>query len=59
MKRFCVIDGQGGGIGAVLIKYIKEAYGESIRETTQILNFLSPDELRKLFVVNPRKLYKL
>ena len=30
MKRICVIDGQGGGIGATLIKYIKDAYGESI-----------------------------
>jgi len=30
MKRICVIDGQGGGIGATLIKYLKEAYGESI-----------------------------
>lgn len=30
MKRFCVIDGQGGGIGAVLIKYLKEAYGETV-----------------------------
>jgi hypothetical protein len=30
MKRVCVIDGQGGGIGATLIKYLKEAYGESI-----------------------------
>jgi hypothetical protein len=30
MKRICVIDGQGGGIGAALIKYIKAAYGESI-----------------------------
>ncbi len=30
MKRICVIDGQGGGIGATLIKYIKEAYGEAI-----------------------------
>ena len=26
----CVIDGQGGGIGATLIKSIKAAYGESI-----------------------------
>ena len=26
----CVIDGQGGGIGAALIKSIKSAYGESI-----------------------------
>ncbi len=30
MKRICVIDGQGGGIGATLIKYLKQAYGESI-----------------------------
>jgi hypothetical protein len=30
MKRICVIDGQGGGIGATLIKYLKGAYGESV-----------------------------
>ena len=30
LKRICVIDGQGGGIGATLIKYIKQAYGESM-----------------------------
>ena len=30
IKRICVIDGQGGGIGATLIKYLKGAYGESI-----------------------------
>ena len=30
MKRVCVIDGQGGGIGATVIRYLKEAYGESI-----------------------------
>lgn len=29
-KKVCIIDGQGGGIGATLIKYIKAAYGESI-----------------------------
>lgn len=29
-KRICVLDGQGGGIGATLIKYIKEAFGESV-----------------------------
>ncbi len=29
-KRICVIDGQGGGIGATLIKYLKEAYWESV-----------------------------
>ena len=30
MKRLCVIDGQGGGIGATLIKCLKEKYGESV-----------------------------
>jgi hypothetical protein len=30
LKRICVIDGQGGGIGATLIKYLKEAYGETV-----------------------------
>lgn len=30
MKRICVIDGQGGGIGSTLIKYLKEAFGESV-----------------------------
>jgi len=30
MKRFVVIDGQGGGIGAALIKYLKETYGETV-----------------------------
>ncbi|MBW2623103.1 MAG: DUF3842 family protein [Deltaproteobacteria bacterium] len=29
-KRICVIDGQGGGIGATLIKGLKQAYGESV-----------------------------
>lgn len=30
MKRICVIDGQGGGIGAAIISALKRAYGESI-----------------------------
>jgi hypothetical protein len=30
VKRVGVIDGQGGGIGATVIRYLKEAYGESI-----------------------------
>lgn len=29
-KRICVIDGQGGGIGATLLKYLKAAYGEQL-----------------------------
>jgi hypothetical protein len=27
-KKICVIDGQGGGIGTTLIKYLKEQFGE-------------------------------
>ena len=30
LKKICVIDGQGGGIGAVIIKKIKAVYGESV-----------------------------
>jgi hypothetical protein len=30
LKRICVIDGQGGGIGATLIKYLKAEFGESV-----------------------------
>lgn len=30
MKRICVMDGQGGGIGATLIQYLKGALGESV-----------------------------
>ncbi len=29
-KRICIIDGQGGGIGATLIKYMKQAFGETV-----------------------------
>jgi hypothetical protein len=29
-KKICIIDGQGGGIGATLIKYLKKAFGESV-----------------------------
>jgi hypothetical protein len=30
MKRIAVIDGQGGGIGAMIIKALREAFGESV-----------------------------
>lgn len=29
-KRICIIDGQGGGIGATLIKYLKDAFKEDV-----------------------------
>lgn len=30
MNRICIIDGQGGGIGAFVIKKLKEAFEESV-----------------------------
>jgi hypothetical protein len=30
-KCICVVDGQGGGIGVTLIKYLREAYGETVQ----------------------------
>jgi len=30
LKRICVIDGQGGGIGAAILRALKDAYGETI-----------------------------
>ncbi len=30
MKRICVIDGQGGGIGSTIIKRLKDLLGESV-----------------------------
>ncbi|MEA3230888.1 MAG: DUF3842 family protein, partial [Thermodesulfobacteriota bacterium] len=30
MRRICVIDGQGGGTGATIIKYLKAEFGELI-----------------------------
>ena len=30
MKRICIVDGQGGGIGSVIIKQLRATYGEAI-----------------------------
>ncbi|SLM31880.1 conserved hypothetical protein [Desulfamplus magnetovallimortis] len=30
LKRICIIDGQGGGIGATLVKYLRMFYGERV-----------------------------
>lgn len=29
-KKICIIDGQGGGIGTTLVKYLKAAFGEDV-----------------------------
>lgn len=31
LKCICVVDGQGGGIGVTLIKYLRETYGEAVQ----------------------------
>jgi hypothetical protein len=31
LRRVCVIDGYGGGIGGAVVRYLKETYGESIQ----------------------------
>jgi len=31
MKRICVIDGQGGGIGSTIIKKLKDAFEETVQ----------------------------
>lgn len=46
-KRICVIDGQGGGIGATLIKYLKKAYGESIEIFALGTNALATAQMLK------------
>ena len=30
MKRICVIDGQGGGIGSTVIKKLRDFFGENV-----------------------------
>ncbi len=47
MKRICVIDGQGGGIGATLIKYLKEAFGESVEIVALGTNAIATSQMLK------------
>ena len=46
-KRICVIDGQGGGIGATLIRCLKEAYGESIELLALGTNAIATSQMLK------------
>jgi hypothetical protein len=46
-KRICVIDGQGGGIGATLIKYLKSEYGESIEVIALGTNAIATAQMLK------------
>ena len=45
--RICVIDGQGGGIGAALIKRLKEVYGEEHEVITLGTNAVATAQMMK------------
>ena len=46
-EKVCVIDGQGGGIGATLIKHLKEAYGEKIELIALGTNAIATAQMMK------------
>jgi len=43
LKRICVIDGHGGGIGTALIRSLKKARGESLERVYKKLKEVLPD----------------
>lgn len=47
MKRICVIDGQGGGIGAAIIKRLKAAFDESIEVIALGTNAIATAQMLK------------
>ncbi|MBI5580247.1 MAG: DUF3842 family protein [Deltaproteobacteria bacterium] len=47
MKRVCIIDGHGGGIGAAVIKALKEAHGESIELVALGTNAIAAAQMLK------------
>ena len=47
LKRICVIDGHGGGIGATVIKALKEARGESIELVALGTNAIAAAQMLK------------
>ena len=47
MKKICVIDGQGGGIGSLVIKKIKEKFGESVEITALGTNAIATATMLK------------
>lgn len=47
MKKVCVIDGQGGGIGSTIIKRIKERFEESIEVIALGTNAIATAQMLK------------
>lgn len=48
MVRVCVVDGQGGGIGATLIKYLKSRFGEQIELIALGTNAIATAQMLKV-----------
>jgi hypothetical protein len=46
-EKICVIDGQGGGIGATLVKYLKQAYAEKIELIALGTNAIATAQMMK------------
>ena len=47
LKTICVIDGQGGGIGAAIIKKLKECFGETIEVLALGTNAIATAQMLK------------
>jgi len=47
LKRICVIDGQGGGIGSAVIKKLKDHFGESIEIVALGTNAIATAQMLK------------
>ncbi len=45
--RICVIDGQGGGIGSVVIRRLKEEYGESVEVLALGTNAIATSQMMR------------
>ena len=47
MKRICVIDGQGGGIGSAIIKKLKDVYQETVEILAIGTNAIATSQMLK------------
>jgi hypothetical protein len=47
LKRICVIDGQGGGIGATMIKYLKTEFRENVETIALGTNAIATAQMLK------------
>ncbi len=47
MKRICVIDGHGGGIGATILKALKKRFGETVEMLALGTNALATSQMLK------------